>query len=439
MFRQRVSCIVTMVVALAALTAADVHAQSSLQFPLQFDFLNPGARSLALGSAFAGLADDATAAFTNPAGLTILTRLETSFEFRGRRFETPFLQGGRLSGSVTNRGLDTITGPAFGTSLDTGGSIGFLSIVYPKGAWRLAGYTHELVNLTGEFESQGVFQQTFFQGIPLSSRELPQTGERSLRIRNYGGSVAYQFRRGLSVGAGLSAYSSKLESEFQRFDTNGFEGPADPAREAGRATQNGDGVSLGGSVGILWAINPKVRLGGVFRSGPVFDFEVTKRSAPGSTETREEGEFRVPNTFSAGLVVRPNDSTTITTEYTRLMYSRLVEDFVVAQRNEAQPEQFFIDDGNEFHAGVEYVFANVPKTPALRVGAWYDPDKSVQFRPLSGNNLDERLAVALSQGEAVVHYTFGGGLSLSSRFEANAAGDISERTRVFSASIVVRF
>jgi long-chain fatty acid transport protein len=441
LYRHRVFRVFTMVVAVAAMTATDVRAQSSLQFPLQFDFLNPGARSLALGSAFAGLADDATAAFTNPAGLTILTRLEASFEFRGRRFETPFLRGGRLSGTVSNVGLDTAAGPLFGTALDTSGSIGFLSIVYPKGGWRLAGYTHELVNISGEFESQGVFQQFFFQGIPLTGRELPQTGRRSLRIRNYGGSVAYQFQRGVSIGVNLSAYDSKLESEFRRFDTVGGnnEAPANFASEAGRATQNGDGISLGGSVGVLWAINPKVRLGAVYRSGPVFDFEVTQRSGPGSPETRSDGEFRVPNTFSAGLVVRPTDTLTLTTEYTRVSYSRLEEDFVVAQGTQGRGDQFFVEDGNEFHAGVEYVLANVPKTPALRVGAWYDPDKSVQFRTVSGDSLDERLAVALSQGEAVVHYTFGGGLSLSPRFELNAAADLSKRTRVGSASIVVRF
>jgi long-subunit fatty acid transport protein len=438
LFRYRVPCVLIIVLALATVAASDAHAQSSLQFPLQFDFLNPGARSLALGSAFAGLADDATAAFTNPAGLTILTRLEASFEGRGRRVETPFLQGGRLSGSVSNQGLDTIAGPVFGTTRDTTGSIGFLSIVYPKGAWRIAGYTHELVNLSASFETQGVFQQTLFQGIPLTARELPQTGTRDIRIRNYGASVAYQFRRGVSIGAGVSAYSLTLESEFSRFDTNGFAGPADLTREAGRATQNGDGVSLGGSVGVSWTVNPKVRLGAVFRSGPEFDFEVTQRSGAGSPETRSEGKFRVPNTFSAGLVVRPNGETTITTEYTRVTYSDIVEDFVTAQAG-GRPDQFFIDDGNEFHAGVEYVFANVPKTPALRVGAWYDPDKSVQFRTVSGDNFDERLAAALSQGGSEIHYTFGGGLSLSTRLEVNAAADIADRTRIFSGSIVVRF
>ena len=46
----------------AALTAGarPALAQTSVQIPLQLDFVNPGARSLAMGGAFAGLADDAT-------------------------------------------------------------------------------------------------------------------------------------------------------------------------------------------------------------------------------------------------------------------------------------------------------------------------------------------------------------------------------------------
>ena len=43
---------VAVVFACAALLPADVLAQTSLQIPLQFDFLNPGAKSLALGGAF---------------------------------------------------------------------------------------------------------------------------------------------------------------------------------------------------------------------------------------------------------------------------------------------------------------------------------------------------------------------------------------------------
>ncbi len=112
-------------------SAGPAAAQGSLQIPLQFDFLNPGARSLALGSAFAGLADDATAGFTNPAGLTALTLPEVSFEVRGRRLESPFLRGGRLSGPVSMLGVDTRPDPDYGISVAESAGPSYVSFVFP--------------------------------------------------------------------------------------------------------------------------------------------------------------------------------------------------------------------------------------------------------------------------------------------------------------------
>ena len=113
-----------------ALAAGSARAQSgqTAQIPLQFDFLDPGARSLGMGSAFVAVADDATAAFTNPAGLTFLVKPEVSAEVRYRSLETPFLFGGRLSGTVKNVGADTTAGATYATS-DGLGRAALLSVV----------------------------------------------------------------------------------------------------------------------------------------------------------------------------------------------------------------------------------------------------------------------------------------------------------------------
>src|ERR1041385_4190412 len=50
-------------------------------FPLNFS--NPGARAQAMGGAFIAIADDASAAVTNPAGLSNLTRQQAYFEYKG--------------------------------------------------------------------------------------------------------------------------------------------------------------------------------------------------------------------------------------------------------------------------------------------------------------------------------------------------------------------
>ena len=64
---------------------ADVaNAQTNLETNagIQFNFSTPGASNLALGGAFLALADDASAAYTNPAGLTSILEPEVMVEGR---------------------------------------------------------------------------------------------------------------------------------------------------------------------------------------------------------------------------------------------------------------------------------------------------------------------------------------------------------------------
>ena len=77
--------------------------------------------------------------------------------------------------------------------------------------------------------------------------------------------------------------------------------------------------------------------------------------------------------------------------------------------------------------------------PAVRVGTWYDPDHAVRYESTTADLTDERFTAYLPGGDDLTHFTFGAGVAPSNRFEVNFAGDVSSRTRIFSASIVVRF
>src|SRR5260370_34870099 len=85
------------VAALMILATTSVFAQNtdieSLS-GLQFNFGNPGARSLGMGGAFLGLADDASAAEANPAGLTILRKPEITIEGRNYQEQQVFTTSG---------------------------------------------------------------------------------------------------------------------------------------------------------------------------------------------------------------------------------------------------------------------------------------------------------------------------------------------------------
>ena len=85
---------------------------------IEFSFSNPGARSMGFGGAFVALADDATAAFANPAGLVQLTRPEISLEGRSWSYRTPYVRGGRAAGQPTGLGIDTAPNVLLGESTD---------------------------------------------------------------------------------------------------------------------------------------------------------------------------------------------------------------------------------------------------------------------------------------------------------------------------------
>ncbi|MEO7192404.1 MAG: hypothetical protein ABI051_15230 [Vicinamibacterales bacterium] len=433
------SWLAAMIAGAVALCPAVVSAQTSLQVPLQFDFLNPGAKSLALGGAFAGVADDATASFANPAGLTLLGTPELSAELRSSRTTSLFLQRGRLSGPVINQGTDTIQGPVFGESTGVHTGLGYFSLVYPHAShrWVIAGYRHELAHIDQQFFSDGVFQKDPTEFT--SRRDAPQEGIRSLSISGYGVSGAYQVRRHVAVGGGLAVYTFALDSLFRRFDVDGFLGAPKRDVEFGRSTQRGRRAGLAPTIGVLLD-RGAARLGIVYRRGASFDYTTVDGSDPARTAV-----FRVPHTLAIGASVRVRPSLLIAGEMTRINYSRLVQDFVTDQaRATGRQASFSVDDGTEWHVSAQYALRWRQHPPIrLRAGVWYDPDHSVHFAPAvqpvtaTDKLFDERLSTALSTGRSQAHVAGGVGFTVSRQLELNAAVDVAPRNHVFSTSLIV--
>ena len=84
-----------------ALTNEEVFSQ------FQFNFITPGARATGLGGAFIGLADDATAVESNPAGLTQLYDSEVSLEFKHIAYVTEqIFENLQYDTSITRRDFD---------------------------------------------------------------------------------------------------------------------------------------------------------------------------------------------------------------------------------------------------------------------------------------------------------------------------------------------
>ncbi len=410
-------------------------AQSSLQVPIQFDFLNPSARSLGLGGAFVGLADDATAALVNPAGLIALTRREMSAEGRYRRFTQPFLSGGRLSGTATGQGQDVVAGPEFDRIGDSSVGPSFVSFVYPRGRSRLAVFGHELIRVDQAFSSRGPFQSRGFD-----TRDTALSATRTLTIDSFGASLAVEAGR-VWMGAGLHVHRFSMGFEFDRYLHQSFYGAPDPRQSLFHFSQSGRGLGVGGVLGVVVPITIG-KIGVSYRRAPRFGFTSFSGGLVGSQE-RSTATFKTPDTIAVGFSAPLGSAFLVSTEYTRVFHSQLRSDYIDVLVNQGESrnraDRFTIDDAGEAHVGAEYLLP-VAGRPGIRAGLWFDPDHSVRYSPTEANDLlDERISATLSSGRDLWHYTFGAMLALTPRIDLSVGVDRSSRSTLLSTSVSVRF
>ncbi len=413
---------------------------------IQFNFSTPGARSLGLGGAFLGLADDATAAYTNPAGLTTLSKPEISFEGRQWDYTSTFTDSGHGFGPPSNEGLDTVAGLQDGeASSDTTG-LSFLSYVYPKNRWAFAVYRHELANFETDYRTQGAF----FGAEGSVSRFFPVRAQMQLDIVNYGASLAYRLSDAFTLGVGVSFYEFEMDSLTERFalGTNFYGAPSyDPANVINYQQQLGDDDDTSFNVGILWNLSDAVSLGAVYRQGPEFDVAAANiagpaAGTPGQVFTAVDASFTVPDVYGLGLAFRPSDVVRIAIDWNHVTYSDLTDDLqnLFGAGSLAATQLLTVDDADEIHAGFEYVFVNGPFPIAIRLGTWYDPAHKMYFDGDPGADSTQQTYAALfREGDDEMHYSVGFGFILGESFQLDVAADFSDPIDTMSLSGVYRF
>lgn len=413
---------------------------------LQFNFSNPGARSLAMAGALTGAGDDATGAWTNPGGLTNITRPEVGVEFRGFNYKTPFVDSGHFPGQAG----DPDRGRIYGTSEESTHSLSFVSAVIPKSRFAFAVYRTEVANFEANISTNGIFYDDPVDGL---SRAFPYDGGIDLKISNFGGSAAVRLADPISVGFGVSFYDFELDSVAFRYGAFGpgtapgsFLGPPDrdrtPILSGGNMVSNefisGEDSAFGVNVGA--SINPsdKVRFGVSFRQGPEFDINY-HRDDYIELETIPEGgnglgTFKVPDVFAAGVLVKPVPTLNITVDYRRVMYSQLTDGMETGFGGD--PDDYVVEDGDEIRLAGEYLFTSLPSpltAIAIRGGYWRDPDHRIHYAgPFSTDT------VLFPEGSAEDHFTFGGGIVFE-KFQFDVGFDRSELVNTFSVSGVLRF
>ena len=442
---------------LGVLDQAPLLAQTNLETNagVHFNFTTPGAGNLALGGAFLALAFDASAAYTNPAGLTTITAPEALVEARHWNYTHRFTDRGRLVGEPFLGEFDDRAGLVDGQAENQVTGLSFLSYVYPHRDGSVALYRHELVSFRADFSTQGAYlDQTFIRsprGIPgeMDARLAPLRNRMDVEITAYGAAGSYRLGKGFSLGVAVSYYDFSIDSLALRYLPLIDAAPdfaSDPLLNS--QTQRGDDSDWGFAAGFLWESPRKTwSLGGVYRQGP--DFTFVAQSKPENLPalvsfrtTTQKAAFHVPDVYGVGLAYRPIDAFRLAFDYDRVRYSQLLRGFVdifnlaaLPPVNPQFPEpldpelsRFAIDDTGELHLGAEYAFLRHWPVLTLRAGGWYEPDHSLRFE---GNNLGFR--AVFRKRDDQIHYTAGVGLALR-RLQVDAAIDHSDRVSVISVS-----
>ncbi len=407
-----------------ALTNESVFSQ------FQFNFITPGARATALGGAFIGLADDATAVESNPAGLTILTIPEISVEFKHLAYKAEQMYANPSPRTdITRREFD-----------DSVESIPFTSIVFPYNQFVFSLYRQELIHYKSSFRTSA--NMIFLSGFDRAF--YPVDASVDLDVINYGLGVAVQVFEGFSIAFSPSWAKMNMKSYSARFGLNSDPEPTDFSDDdlvyGTRIDDEDSDFSI--NAGLLWIPHRRFSVGVVYKRGAKFTVRNVEFGPRYGGYNPDIAEFtlNVPDSFGAGIAFRTNDFLTFTFDIVYIRYEDLLDDFDPVIDNHIYTEEnYTIDNATEIHFGAEYILTLDEKFVALRVGAYNDPDHSIRFTGITGDPIyDIGGKERFPGGEDQIHITGGVGLVLSDRFQIDAAADFADRIKQLSVSMVYR-
>jgi long-chain fatty acid transport protein len=450
----------------------DIEALSGLQFT----FGNPGARALGMGGAFIGLADDASAAEANPAGLTILRKPEVSLELRNYAETQSFTTSGTFPDIVRTDFVHHSQAAV----------VSFASVVYPIKNFTVGAYYHEPLNnenggvvaperddFTGAVTPLPDFylpteripgtSDVKYVGGPISRAEClqrridmndpfscvqsiidPFFSVLTTRQRTYGLSGAWQVHPKFSIGATIRHQRFEEFASTFRY-TQAFRLKQIVVQATADINEDGEldvreETDTTFTAGFKWAPFDIFSVGGVYKKGAQYDAPLLYADANTGNDFIQLAttSFHMPDVMGLGVSVRPIPSLTINADAVRVTYSNLVDEFAATGADVTDiPNAFIADDVTELRIGAEYLFAT--RIPiAIRGGYWQEPAHSVTWNgPLDHPNFISE-ALLFPAGEDQEHYTIGAGLAWP-RFQIDFAYDTSDNYKVGSISMVTRF
>ena len=409
---------------------------------LRVDFINVGARPAAMGGAFIGAAQDETAAPINPAGLTYLNSVGASLHQRRARLD--FSEPAGIPGNPdAMRDFNT-------SNFDQN----MVSFFVPVKKFTFAVFRQVLFDSRFNFETQ---QFLTIQNRPLAIDDaLGGLGnfpgrkvDLDLEMVSDAFSVAYEISKKLSVGftGKISVLNYKLnEKTFLDLDIIQTGSPGQNSAETTYAitTVNERNMDPGFSFGVMAKLlRDKLFLGAVYHLNPSFtltsniffpEFQIASQQLP-PQDINGTFSLSVPDTYGFGLYYIATSRLRFSFDVVRLEYSDLLSnnnlnlsaDDVLNQQTalfedpDGVPD-LTADDAVEYHFGLEYLI-KLPKFGLfpLRFGIHTNPQHRIYA---SGNDPDLRRL--FPKGESQIHYTFGGGVVLTSNLKFDGSINISK-------------
>lgn len=417
--------------------------------PLQFSLVPPGARSLGLGGAFIGSADDATAAWSNPAGLVNLFQSEVSLEFRHVG----------TSGGEDHYSIQTPPDPTIVKfEYEDANEFSFASWVLPKEKWALALYYHELASQSASGESKPCSASDSSSnpdstcGGRVGGAPFRFNSHLDVSIPGVGASLGFKLSDHWRVGLGATYYKLDLSSRYASLNQ---------ATNSTRRVESDD-ASFGGVLGVQWK-GAVVSVGAVYRIGPDFS-TVSRQNCGGYGTTPETSQpvtcsggaafvpnqngdsFSVPDSYGIGFAWQATPAFSVALDVVRTEYSSLSDH----QENASHVDiKYVVDDATEPHLGLAYAFKLAPERFLnVRAGTWLEADHRLLYPhgTFTGANAG---ALGISrtmdrvypneEADAELHTSVGLGLTLGVKFQLDFAVDFSSLSDTASLSGVYRF
>ncbi len=384
---------------------------------LEFNFVTPGARATAMGGAFIGLADDATAAESNPAGLVILSRPEISFEYK-------FIDYSREMYLDENSWLENRKS----TISDNASIPAFFSYVHPFERFTLSVYRNETVNFKQSFMTSG--PQVGIDDLRL----FPVDSSLEMKLTNLGVGGGFKVTEKFFVGASVRYSTFDLNTDLTRWDF-------DRTSIENRSNVDDSDNAITFNLGMLYTFSPKFSAGWVYRNGGEYDVDwsIVVDPAGANVMLDEKLKFNIPEVYGVGLSWRPLDALVLAFDVVRVNYSELSDNLILIYNTDTQTkDQYNIDDATEVHLGGEYTWLVGGMPLSARAGVYNDPDSSMTFSG-DGSGNSEATRIRFPGGDDQVHVTVGTGLVIKDRLQFDAAYDYADLQKQFSISAIYRF